>query len=109
KKTRPSRAWRGHPRWLARQLWHCQQVLDRLHSQSSFYNTFAQFDLSSQSIIRLLLALVSAAALFSPPVTLAQRASFRVLAFYTAKGEPDHIAFAEQALPFFAELANKNN
>src|SRR5207248_11129516 len=25
------------------------------------------------------------------------------------KGEPDHIAFAEQALPFFAELAKKDN
>jgi len=33
--------------------------------------------------------------------------SFRVLAFYTAKGEPDHIAFAAQAPPFFAELARK--
>jgi hypothetical protein len=51
----------------------------------------------------------SAAALFSPAVTLAQQASFRVLAFYTTNGEPDHIAFAEQALPFFAELAKKNN
>ena len=48
-------------------------------------------------------------ALFAPAVTLAQQASFRVLAFYTARGEPDHIAFAEQALPFFAELAKKNN
>ena len=66
--------------------------------------------MSSHSIIRFLLTLVfSAAALFSPAVTLAQQASFRVLAFYTAKGEPDHIAFAEQALPLFAELAKKNN
>ncbi len=35
--------------------------------------------------------------------------SFRVLAFYTAKGEPDHIDFAKQALPFFAKLAEKDN
>ena len=63
-----------------------------------------------QSIIRSFLTLlISAAAILSPAVTLAQQASFRVLAFYTAKGELDHIAFAEQALPFFAELAKKNN
>ena len=36
-------------------------------------------------------------------------ASFRVLAFYTDKGEPDHIDFAKQALSFFANLSRKNN
>jgi type 1 glutamine amidotransferase len=50
-----------------------------------------------------------AAALLSPAVTAAQQNPFRVLAFYTDKGEPDHIDFAKQALPFFAELAGKNN
>src|SRR5579862_3251266 len=55
----------------------------------------------------LLTLLLGAAAVLLPSVTLAQQASFRVLAFYTAKGEPDHIAFAEQALPFFVELAKK--
>jgi type 1 glutamine amidotransferase len=61
-------------------------------------------------MIRFLLTLlVSAAAVLSSAETLAQQPSFRVLAFYTAKGEPDHIAFAEQALPFFAELAKKHN
>lgn len=66
--------------------------------------------MSRQSIIRSLLTLLfSAVGVISPAVTPAQQASFRVLAFYTAKGEPDHIAFAEQALPFFAELAKKNN
>ena len=63
-----------------------------------------------QSIIRSFLTLLfTAAAVLSPSVILAQQASFRVLAFYTAMGEPDHIAFAAQALPFFAELAKKNN
>jgi type 1 glutamine amidotransferase len=57
----------------------------------------------------LLTLLLGAAAVLSPSVTLAQQASFRVLAFYTAKGEPDHVAFAEQAVPFLAELAKKNN
>ncbi len=57
----------------------------------------------------LLTLLLGAAAVLLPSVSLAQQASFRVLAFYTAKGEPDHIAFAEQALPFFAELAKRNN
>jgi len=62
------------------------------------------------SMIRpLLILLFSLAGILSPAVTFAQRASFRVLAFYTAKGEPDHIAFAEQALSFFAGLAKRNN
>src|SRR5260370_10322546 len=61
-------------------------------------------------MIRSLLTLrLGAAAVLLPSVSLAQQASFRVLAFFTAKGEPDHIAFAEQALPFFAELAKRNN
>src|SRR5260370_6214760 len=60
----------------------------------------------SRSLLTLLLG---AAAVLLPSVSLAQQASFRVLAFFTAKGEPDHIAFAEQALPFFAELAKRNN
>jgi type 1 glutamine amidotransferase len=38
-----------------------------------------------------------------------QLAPFRVLAFYTDKGEPDHIDFARQALVFFGDLARKNN
>ena len=63
-----------------------------------------------QSMIRSLLTLLlGAAAVLSPAVTLAQQTSFRVLAFYTTNGEPDHIAFAERALPFFAELAKKKN
>ena len=57
----------------------------------------------------LLTFLVWAAVVLSATVTSAEQPSFRALAFYTAKGEPDHIAFAQQALPFFAELARKNN
>lgn len=53
--------------------------------------------------------LFTAAAFLAGGVTVAQRASFRVLAFYTAKGEPDHVDFAGQALPFFTELAKKDN
>jgi type 1 glutamine amidotransferase len=61
-------------------------------------------------MIRFLVALLFfAPAVLSPGVTLAQQPSLHVLAFYTAKGEPDHIAFAEQALSFFAELARKRN
>jgi len=82
------------------------------HFQNQAFTTlFRQFHLmGSQSMIRSLLTLLlGAAAVLLPSVSLAQQASFRVLAFYTAKGEPDHIAFAEQALPFFAELAKRNN
>jgi len=60
----------------------------------------------TRSFLNLLFAL---AALLSPSLAAAQQDSFRVLAFYTDKGEPDHIDFAKQALPFFAELARKNN
>jgi type 1 glutamine amidotransferase len=38
-----------------------------------------------------------------------RQAPFRVLAFYTDKGEPDHIDFARQALSFFTELSRKDN
>jgi uncharacterized protein len=42
-------------------------------------------------------------------VTLAEQAPFRVLAFYTSSGEPDHVAFGEQALRFFTEFAKQRN
>jgi type 1 glutamine amidotransferase len=35
--------------------------------------------------------------------------SFHVLAFYTDKGEPDHIMFAQQALRFLSEAAKRGN
>lgn len=35
--------------------------------------------------------------------------NYRVLAFYTDKGEPDHIDFAKQALAFFGNLARQKN
>src|SRR5260370_3485638 len=60
----------------------------------------------SRSLLTLLLG---AAAVLLPSVPLAQQASFRVRASFTARGEPGHIAFAEQALPFFAELAKRTN
>jgi type 1 glutamine amidotransferase len=61
-------------------------------------------------MIRSLLAfLLVASAFLSPSVCAAQQNAFRVLAFYTDKGEPDHVDFAKQALSFFAELAKKND
>jgi len=57
----------------------------------------------------LLVFLLVALASLSPSVSAAQQNSFQVLAFYTDKGEPDHIDFAKQALPFFTELAKKND
>lgn len=47
--------------------------------------------------------------LFSPSAALAQQPRFRVLAFYSTNVEPDHVLFAEGALKFFAEVAQKNN
>lgn len=36
-------------------------------------------------------------------------ARFHALAFYTDKGEPDHIDFAQQSLRFYGDLAKKRN
>ncbi len=48
--------------------------------------------------------------LLFPARSNSQQASvFRVLAFYTDKGEPDHIEFAKQALAFYSRLAKKRN
>ncbi len=38
-----------------------------------------------------------------------QKPAFRVLAFYTDKGEPDHIEYAKQAQAFYSDLAKKHN
>src|SRR6266404_2331019 len=53
--------------------------------------------------------LVCTLCLLFPTMGGAQQPSFRVLAFYTDKGEPDHIDFAKQALAFYAELAKKDD
>jgi len=41
--------------------------------------------------------------------TDSRQPTFRILAFYTDRGEPDHIAFANQSLSFFAGLAQKEH
>ncbi len=53
----------------------------------------------------LLLALT---VLFSPGAALAQQPRFKVLAFYSTSVEPDHVLFAEGALKFFSQVAEKN-
>lgn len=52
---------------------------------------------------------VSLAAVFSSTATFGQQTSFKVLAFYSTKVEPDHVLFAEGALEFFSEISKKNN
>ena len=37
------------------------------------------------------------------------KAPFHALAFYTDRGEPDHIAFANQAIAFYSDLSKKQN
>jgi len=44
-----------------------------------------------------------------PVVSGTQKPTFRVLAFYTDRGEPDHIDFAKQALAFYSDLAKKDH
>jgi len=41
--------------------------------------------------------------------TFGQQTSFKVLAFYSTKVEPDHVLFAEGALKFFSGLSAKKN
>src|SRR5258708_26558912 len=53
--------------------------------------------------------LLSLIVLFSPNAALAQKPRFRVLPFYSTSVEPDHVLFAEGALNFFSQVANKNN
>lgn len=45
----------------------------------------------------------------APAVVRAQKPSFRVLAFYSAHTEPDHVTFGEQGVPFFQALAKKDH
>lgn len=56
----------------------------------------------------LLGALVAASAACALPAT-AQPPQFRVLAFYSTHVEPDHVTFAEQAIPFFTAIAKRDH
>jgi len=56
--------------------------------------------------VALLLSWVS---MFPSTGTFGQQTSFKVLAFYSTKAEPDHVLFAEGALKFFSGLSAKNN
>jgi YVTN family beta-propeller protein len=47
--------------------------------------------------------------MFTSTATFGQQTSFRVLAFYSTKVEPDHVLFAGGALKFFSDLSAKNN
>jgi hypothetical protein len=53
--------------------------------------------------------LLCLAPMFPSTGTFGQQSSFRVLAFYSTKVEPDHVLFAEGALKFFSGLSAKNN
>src|SRR5258708_3879757 len=53
--------------------------------------------------------LLSLVVLFAPSAALAQQPRFKVLAFYSTNVEPDHVLFAEGALKFFSEVAQKDN
>jgi YVTN family beta-propeller protein len=53
--------------------------------------------------------LLCLAPMFPSTATFGQQTSFKVLAFYSTKVEPDHVLFAEGALKFFSDLSAKNN
>src|SRR5260370_38041190 len=53
--------------------------------------------------------LLCLAPMFPSTGTFGQQTSFKVLAFYSTKVEPDHVQFAEGALKFFSGLSEKNN
>src|SRR5712664_4713539 len=56
-----------------------------------------------------LMFLLCLAPLFPSTATFGQQTSFKVLAFYSTKVEPDHVLFAEGALKFFSDISKKNN
>src|SRR5712671_1849464 len=56
-----------------------------------------------------LVFLVFLVPMFYSTGTVGQKPSFKVLAFYSTKVEPDHVLFAEGALKFFSDLAAKSN
>jgi YVTN family beta-propeller protein len=53
--------------------------------------------------------LLSLLPMFPSTHTFGQQTSFKVLAFYSTKVEPDHVLFAEGALKFFSGLSATNN
>ncbi|MGA8272661.1 MAG: ThuA domain-containing protein [Candidatus Sulfotelmatobacter sp.] len=57
----------------------------------------------------LVLLTLLTASLISAAQGPAQQPRFRVLAFYSASAEPDHVQFAEGALKFFSVIAAKDN
>ncbi len=63
-----------------------------------------------RQIPRSVVSLFAFGLLFFPSYTrAAQNPAFRVLAFYTDKGEPDHIEFANEARAHFSQLAAREN
>jgi YVTN family beta-propeller protein len=52
---------------------------------------------------------LSLATMFLSTAAFGQQTSFKVLAFYSTKVEPDHVLFAEGALKFFSDISKKNN
>jgi uncharacterized protein len=54
----------------------------------------------------LLLCLVT---MLTSTAAFGEQASFKVLAFYSTKVEPDHVLFAQGALKFFSDIAAKND
>jgi uncharacterized protein len=57
---------------------------------------------------RILLALFLVI-LFAGPASFGQQSRFKVLAFYAAQGEPDHVHFAQDAVKFFTSRAAREN
>jgi type 1 glutamine amidotransferase len=55
--------------------------------------------------MRSLFVLAAGALFLSYGAVLAPKPALHVLAFYTDKGEPDHVIFAEQAIAFFREAS----
>src|SRR5271156_1027387 len=62
----------------------------------------------SLMIRRLLFSFLGSWIAFSTATAVAQNPSFHALAFYSRNVEPDHLAFAEQALQFFADTAKRD-
>jgi uncharacterized protein len=58
--------------------------------------------------MRALMILAAGALILPCAALLRPKPAFHVLAFYTDKGEPDHVVFAEQAIAFFRDASKRD-
>src|SRR5467141_1493687 len=111
-KTSPSHAPARQQEWRLPQIPSplCAGAEFNLSSIHDDHNPRCHFDLLDDlPMKRYWLVFLILVPMFYSTGTVVQKPSFKVLAFYSTKVEPDHVLFAEGALKFFSGLAAKSN